>query len=265
MTRHDVGQIIELACTAGKAMLENGGEIYRVEETALHICKALGIERCECFATPTTIILSAVDDRSEVYSRMMRISTRGVNLHRVAAVNNLSREIASRALPVAKAWKRLEEINRMPVYGRRHTVLAAALGTGAFTVVFGGSLRYFLAGLFMGAVLRMLTAALGRKGMGEFATNLIGGAAAALGGWLLTGSGVLSEWWIITLASLMLLVPGLLFTNALRDIAAGDLVSGISRGGEALSIAVALACGAAATLQILTRLGGGLIGLGGLG
>ena len=47
------------------------------------------------------------------------------------------------------------------------------------------------------------------------------------------------------IGTLMLLVPGLLFTNAMRDIIFGDTNSGINRVVEALLIAVAVALGTA--------------------
>lgn len=256
MNKYEIGEIIDIACRAGKIILENGGEIYRVEDTMLYICKAFGIDECECYATPTTIIISIIDAKGEVFSRMMRISERGVNLHKVEAVNNFSRAIMNTPISVAEAKKKLVEINSTPAYRLWVTVLAAALGTGAFTIIFDGSIYHFLCGLVLGTVLRLIVAFLNRIQLGFFTTNLIGGATAAVVGWLFSILGILSGWWIITLAALMQLVPGLIFTNALRDAASGDLVSGISRGTEALSIVAALACGAGATLMILTGLGG---------
>ena len=48
------------------------------------------------------------------------------------------------------------------------------------------------------------------------------------------------------IGALMILVPGLLFTNAMRDIIYGDTNSGINRIVQVLLIAVAIALGAAA-------------------
>ena len=41
----------------------------------------------------------------------------------------------------------------------------------------------------------------------------------------------------------MALVPGIAMTNAMRDIMAGDMVAGISKGAEALLIGAAIALG----------------------
>lgn len=55
----------------------------------------------------------------------------------------------------------------------------------------------------------------------------------------------------IIIGSVMPLVPGVPLTNAVRDILAGDLVSGIARGVEALMSAIAIGSGIAMMLQIL--------------
>lgn len=48
----------------------------------------------------------------------------------------------------------------------------------------------------------------------------------------------------------MLLVPGLIITNAIRDTIAGDLVSGISRAIEAIFIAIAIAVGSGIIIKL---------------
>ena len=49
---------------------------------------------------------------------------------------------------------------------------------------------------------------------------------------------------------LMLLVPGVALTNAMREIVAGDTYSGLSRTAEAILIATGIALGAAVGLGI---------------
>ena len=57
---------------------------------------------------------------------------------------------------------------------------------------------------------------------------------------------------MVVIGTLMLLVPGLLFTNALRDIIFGDTNSGINRIVEVLLIAAAIALGTAAAWNFAT-------------
>jgi uncharacterized membrane protein YjjP (DUF1212 family) len=55
---------------------------------------------------------------------------------------------------------------------------------------------------------------------------------------------------MVTIGVLMLLVPGAALTNAMREIMAGDILSGISRIAEVLLLASAIALGTMVGLWI---------------
>ena len=55
---------------------------------------------------------------------------------------------------------------------------------------------------------------------------------------------------LVTIGVLMLLVPGVALTNAMREIVAGDTYSGLSRTAEAILIAMGIALGAAVGLGL---------------
>ena len=54
----------------------------------------------------------------------------------------------------------------------------------------------------------------------------------------------------ITIAGVMPLVPGILITNAIRDLMAGELLAGMSRGVEAALTSFAIGAGVAIVLLI---------------
>ena len=59
------------------------------------------------------------------------------------------------------------------------------------------------------------------------------------------------------IGSIMLLVPGLAITNAIRDTIAGDLLSGLTRAAEAFLVAISIAVGSGAVLSFwLSNFGG---------
>ena len=61
---------------------------------------------------------------------------------------------------------------------------------------------------------------------------------------------------LIIVGGLMPLVPGVAITNALRDLLAGDLMSGAARILEAALTAVAVAMGVILVLALPMRMGG---------
>ena len=78
----------------------------------------------------------------------------------------------------------------------------------------------------------------------------------------LSGLGIASNPDFVTIGALMLLVPGLLFTNAMRDIIYGDTNSGVNRIVQVFLIAVALSLGTAAAWSVFSRIFGTPVGLG---
>ena len=249
-------EILKAASLAGKIILESGGEIYRVEQTIDHICRAYGIPECESYATPTTIILSIVGKNGKTYSLLRRITERRVDLSRVEAINSLSRRVSSEKIDLSVTEQQLLNIQNRPIYSFWKMLLASAIGAGAFSVIFGKGIREFVCAAAVGAALHAFVQVLTFLKLGDFFIKMAGGAFSALLGWLFYYIGVSNDWKVVTLSVLMLLVPGMLFTNAFRDIAAGDLVSGVSRVIEAVCTAAALACGAAIVYIFLLPLGG---------
>lgn len=54
----------------------------------------------------------------------------------------------------------------------------------------------------------------------------------------------------VTIGVLMVLVPGVALTNAMREIMAGDIISGLSRTADAILVASAIALGTVVGLAI---------------
>ena len=55
----------------------------------------------------------------------------------------------------------------------------------------------------------------------------------------------------------MALLPGLAFTTAMRDIMAGDMLSGLTKAAEGILIAVAIVLGTGAAIGLVRMLPGG--------
>ena len=55
----EMHRVLELALEAGRILLRNGAEIFRVEETIEHICKRFGVEEVDSFVLSNGIFLTA--------------------------------------------------------------------------------------------------------------------------------------------------------------------------------------------------------------
>lgn len=255
--RAEAEEVLLLAADAARLVLESGGETYRAEETAAAIASALGGAEAECFATPTGVVLSFSGADGRVRSIVRRVARRSMHLEKVARLNRLVLGLYAGALDFESAAAELDAVERLPGPPAPLRVLAAGLGTGFFALLFAGSARDAAVAGAVGAALSLLTRAMGARRMPDFVTNIAGGAfavAACLGAARL-GLADSAEKAII--GTIMILVPGVAITNAIRDTIAGDLVAGVARGAEAFMSAAAIAVGAGAAFELWRMLGMG--------
>lgn len=233
-------------------LLENGAEIYRVEESMRRICLAYGVVTAEIFAVPTTIIITVKGNPSETpITLTKRIYSRGINLHKVDLLNSLCREMCATLPTYEKVNKRLETIKVFPAYSSFKQILGFSFIAFFFTLLFKGSIQDAIVALFIGALLKIVLDILDRVQTNAFFENVITGAITALLALLAVKTGLGSNMDKIIIGTIMSLVPGLAITNSMRDIIAGDLLAGITKATEALLIGTGIAVGAAIPLTFL--------------
>lgn len=254
----DTNRVLDTATKAGKIMLENGGETYRVEETMIRIALALGVRSIDVYATPTVIILSAKDENYKNHSTLKRTYGISFNLDKISKINNLSRSIEMKHLDIDDLEKELNIIEHKMGYPNVLTILASAMAAGFFTLLFNGNIRDFFCALLIGAVIKSTTLFLSKFSVYGFFINLVGGMEAAGIALFLYKINLCSHYDKAIIGSIMLLVPGLSITNAIRDTINGDLVSSVTRTMEAIFTAVAIAVGTGMMFKIWFGLLGGM-------
>jgi len=239
----------ELCLLAGKIILRNGGETYRVEDTMTRIAEACGFPDSQSFVTPTGILF-AIGGANPV-TRLVRISDRSTDLNKVTLVNELSRRISGGEWSADEALARLKEIERARgEYPGWLQIAAAAIASGCFLIMFRGGWNDFVPAMLAGGVGYFLLIVLQRlvpiRFFAEFLSSMMIGSLSIL----FVRTGVGQELDLMIIGSVMPLVPGLLITNAVRDLMAGHLVSGLSKGAEAMLTASAIGAGIAVTLSV---------------
>lgn len=244
-------EVMRACLLAGKIMLQSGAETYRVEDTMSRMASAFGIDQTHSYVTPTGIIFS-VEGVGPEKTKLVRISDRTTDLRKVAMVNSVSRKISSGEVGLEEAINLLKEMEKANLtYSFKIQITAAAIASGCFTIMFLGSWLDFLPSMAAGGIGFFLVVYLHRivpvKFFAEFLSSFFIGMVA----FFFVKLGLGQELDKIIIGSVMPLVPGLLITNAVRDLMAGHLVSGLSKGAEALLTAFAIGSGIAAILSFL--------------
>ena len=251
---------LETAVFAGNILLESGAEIFRVEETVLRIAKAYGVQSCNTFVLSSGLFTTAGGPREEYFAQVRHIPLRAVRLDKVELVNQLSREIVEGKHTVEEAYAALQEIANRPKKDKRLRTLACGLGAGSFCYFFGGTIMDCLAALCCGLVLHLYLLLLEGKKLSKITTNVTAAAVSTLCAILACQVGLGQNLNPVIIGSIIPLVPGVSFTNAIRDIADGDYIAGSVRLLDALLIAFCIAGGVGIVYTLALRiLGGGML------
>ena len=94
---------LELVMDAGQTLLENGGEVFRAQQTMEIMAASLGVRDFHVYVLTNGIFASAHLPGRDAVSLVRHVPTVSVHLGRVEAVNELSRELAAGRLGVVEA------------------------------------------------------------------------------------------------------------------------------------------------------------------
>lgn len=241
---------------AGRIIMENGGETYRVEETVTRMGTAFGLEHVGTFAVPSGVFISfRCNGKTE--AAIIRVRRKGTNFDRVNTVNEVSRMVERGEMDLPAAYARLREVENSPaMLTPLLQLLFVGISSAGFAVMFGGSMIDFAVAFVVGAFVQALSNGLDKLQLSGYAATMIGGFFTALLPMAfhgLTGLGLPAS---SIAGAMMPLVPGVAMTNAVQDTLRGDLLSGVAHIVQAVLTATLIAVGAIFGTSLFQLLGG---------
>ncbi len=256
-TGEDARLVLETAMEAGHLLLENGAEIFRVEETMTRICRHFGVEDSQFFVLSNGIFTTGGYSRQ--FAKVQHIPVKGTRLDKVVAVNQLSREIESGKYTPEEVRRELERIRRMPDKPLLLQFLASGVGSAAFCCLFGGTLAEGTAAFIAGFFLYIFMKLAAFPHLSRIMAHILGGAMVTAICLTARHFGLGERLNPMIIGAIIPLVPGVSFTNGIRDIADGDYISGSVRLLDAILVIVSVAIGVGIVLTAVGRLGGGAL------
>lgn len=243
MNREESQKVLHCAMSIGELLHTSGAEAGRVEDTIRRICMAYGATRVDVFSITSTIVTTMFGEDFESCTQSRRVPPMKNDFSRLDKLNQLSRWICTNRPDPETIPERIEEIRSGRTYGFWTQLAIYFMVSGAFTVFFGGNLKDMLASSVIGVILKCLEAFILKASLNSLLTALLcssaGGLLAHLSVLLRLGAHVD----LISIGNIMLFIPGVMFTNSLRDLFSGDTITGLIRCAESLLMAVIVALG----------------------
>jgi uncharacterized membrane protein YjjP (DUF1212 family) len=247
--------VVELA----RRLHQYGAAAPRLESAIDSVSARLGLH-CDSLSTPTALILSftargqAEDDLSE-HTQVIRLSPGDVNLRRMCEVDEIADRVTAGTLDIAEGSRLLRAIHRRRNV-RNWIYTAASYGVAAAAVA--AILHSAWADIAVAGVIGVLIGAIALASEGrprlvasfEAVSALLATLiATAVGTWL-----VALNVKAVVLAALIVLLPGLSLTTAVRELSTQHLASGVARLAGAMMSLLKLAFGTLAASEICKAL-----------
>ena len=267
----DFSQVLELASEAGHILLENGAEISRVEDIMARISTHYGVDSKNFFILSNGIFttgkaeqVSKSGGQASTYANVDFIPIRGSQLNKVTAVNRLSYAISAGKYTVEEARRQIERIRNLPGKPGWLRILASGIASWGFAIIFGGSWADSLAAGLAGLLLYLFILFVSNRYLSKIVGSICNALVVMLlciGFWRIGIGESLSN---IIVGAIMPLVPGVSFTNGVRDLANSDYLAGLTRLTDALLGFFCIALGVSTAFMLDGWAAGGLIELPGV-
>lgn len=239
--RDAIGFVLRL----GRALHTYGYSAPRLESVLTTAATRLGLAAPQFFSTPTSLLASfGAEDDQRTY--MLRVQPGQHDLGKLAMLDAITlRALRGQARPSDA----IEEIERVVAAPRRWgavlTTLAFGLASAALARFFGGGVREIALGGTVGLAVGGLAELAGRlPALGRVFEPVAAFVATALATMLVRATGP-SSLYIVTLSGIIALLPGLMLTIAMSELANQHLAAGTARLSGAIMIFLGIAFGVA--------------------
>lgn len=256
--------VLELALTAGEALLSLGLSAADVVATILRITRAYGIRGTHVDVNYTSMQISAHRGADHDPLTMMRVvRVRATDFSRLQEVQSVVRQITEEQIDTDDAMAMLEKALRRP-HPYRRWIVTAAQGLLGFSVAWA-----FGAGWFMMVLAALSTAlvdvvlrGLGRTGLPAFFTQAIGAAIptlVAVGLFAARGAGMEIPGRfspsLVVVTGIIALLAGLSAVGAAQDALDGYYVTATGRAFEVIMQSLGIVVGISLVLGLAHQLG----------
>ncbi len=243
----------ELLIRAAELLHRFGTPSHRLERVMAKVARSLNVVGVFLY-TPTALVISLGDGSHET-TYLRRVDAGPIDISKLIAFDDILDRVEAGIFTPREALAKLELAAAAPApFGNFATALACALVCGAVAILFGGRAEEAVVAASLGCLFHFLGDASSRW---SWERGLLEPLVAALGAFLalLVARFVVPlDDRLTTLASLIVLLPGLQLTVATTELAVGHYSAGVARLAGSITTLLILVMG----VGLAWRLGGAL-------
>ncbi|MEE0306217.1 MAG: threonine/serine exporter family protein [Eubacterium sp.] len=250
MNNFECEQFLELTLSLGRQYVETGAEIKRVEDSLYRIYSAYGFENIEIYAITSLIVVTIKGPDGTHYTQSVRVTSGGTDLGRLEDINALIRYICTNKPNLVK----LSDIINNPKKTKPKKLLKCIgymLAAGGFAVFFGGDMLDGTAAAVIAIAVYFMDYNFKLRNINNVIYTFIASLVSGVIALIFTHFGFGNNVDKVMIGVIMLLIPGLLLVNSIKEMFNRDIVTGLYRFVEAVFVAVAIAGGFAVSVLLL--------------
>ena len=234
----------------GEMMIKSGAEVNRVEDSLKRLGVSYGASKIDVYAVTGHIIISLIDTSGNAHTQLRRLeSAASTNFSRLEKLNDLSRAKCSGKIDETQFEESFEALKN---YNPNHLKLyiGSMLAAGAFAVFFGGTVIDGIAAVIFAVLIYFMQSKFQRFCPNTIIFNLL--TSFLVGICICYTSEIFSfNADKVIIGDIMLLIPGIAFTNSIRNLLVGDTNTGVIRMVETILWAASLALGFVLSMMLI--------------
>ena len=236
-------KLLSCVMDIGEQMLICGAEVHRVEDSMERMCKSVGVKRIDVFSITSSMVVTISMDDGTQFTQTRRINGSITDMERLHRLNALSRKICQEKMSVQEIKKAYLECVQAKSYPAWLISLSYGLIAASFTAFFGGSLRDMLFSPIIGVIISVVTYFAEKIDVNRVFLKFFCSFLVTAFSFLFLKMGYIANVDMVIIGNIMVLIPGIGLTNAIRDLFVGDSIAGMLRTVEALLLALAIGAG----------------------
>jgi len=252
----NMSNFIEFLKDCAHALIECGCSSNRVELLLSRLGNSFDYD-VEVLALPTGVHLVIRKGHERAFE-LSRIRSWSVDLNLLSSISDLVDKIEQHEISIIEAHQELRSLTKEPPpYSKLVTLMAGGFASSGLVYLYNGSLLEIGLSFFIGVIVFALQKyVFTNNDQKRYLTEFLSAAIVAVYAWICFIFFPDINISRLIIGGIIALIPGLVFVNAIHELAQKNIVSGTSKVTESLMITLSLASGVAFIMGIKVYLQG---------